>query len=296
MACRKLQAGLEMTPNVPPGRHVLVVDDDGALRHAIASLLDEAGYRTEQASDGPEALRKLREQPIDLLLLDIGLPGMNGLDVLAQSQTQHAPPRVVMMTADDTPEAVLHSFRAQAHRFIRKPFPPRRIVEIVNDVLAATPAANLPIEVVSARPEWLEIVAPCSLEIGERVREFVMQLDATLPDDIRESIAQAFRELLTNAIEWGGRLDPTRKVRISCLRTRRMLLYRIADPGEGFDISRLAHAAISNPDDDPLAHDRVRQAMGLRPGGLGLVMTRAFVDEVIYNEKRNEVVLVKYLD
>jgi anti-sigma regulatory factor (Ser/Thr protein kinase) len=132
--------------------------------------------------------------------------------------------------------------------------------------------------------------------VGERVREFVMQLDATLPADVRESVAQAFRELLTNAIEWGGRLDPGRTVRISCLRTRRMLLYRIADPGEGFDIDRLTHAAISNPADDPLAHDRVRQAMGLRPGGLGLVMTKAFVDEVIYNEKRNEVVLVKYLD
>jgi anti-sigma regulatory factor (Ser/Thr protein kinase) len=75
-----------------------------------------------------------------------------------------------------------------------------------------------------------------------------------------------------------------------------MLLYRIADPGEGFDIDRLAHAAISNPDDDPMGHDRVREELGLRPGGLGLVMTRALVDEVIYNEKRNEVVLVKYLD
>ena len=148
----------------------------------------------------------------------------------------------------------------------------------------------------SARPEWLEIIAPCSLEVAERVREFVMQLDAKLSDDVRESIAQAFRELLMNAVEWGGRLDPTRKVRVSCLRTRRMLLYRIADPGEGFDISRLAHSAISNPEDDPLAHDRVRQELGLRPGGLGLVMTKAMVDDLIYNEKRNEVVLVKYLD
>ena len=274
---------------------MLVVDDDGALRHAISALLDEAGYRTDQASDGPEALRKLQQQPVDLLLLDIGLPGMNGLEVLTQTRSQPAPPRVVMMTADDTPEALLRSFRAQAHRFIRKPFAPRRIVDVVNDVLTAPPAASLPIEVISACPEWVEIVAPCSLEIGERVREFVMQLDVTLPADVRESVAQAFRELLTNAIEWGGHRDPSRTVRISCLRTRRMLLYRIADPGEGFDITRLAHAAISNPDDDPLAHDRVRQEMGLRPGGLGLVMTRAFVDDVIYNEKRNEVVLVKYL-
>ena len=284
-----------MTTTGAAARHVLVVDDDGALRHAISAMLAQAGYQTEQASDGPEALRKLQQQPVDLLLLDIGLPGMNGLDVLAQTRSQATPPRVVMMTADDTPETLLKSFRGQAHRFIRKPFPPRRIVEVVNDVLEAHPDVSLPIEVVSACPEWVEIVAPCSLEVGDRVREFVMQLDATLPDDVRESVAQAFRELLTNAIEWGGHLDPGRMVRISCLRTKRMLLYRIADPGEGFDISRLAHAAISNPDDDPLAHDRVRQEMGLRPGGLGLVMTKAFVDEIIYNEKRNEVVLVKYL-
>jgi anti-sigma regulatory factor (Ser/Thr protein kinase) len=221
---------------------------------------------------------------------------MSGLDVLAETRSQPAPPRIIMMTADDTPEPLLRSFREQADRFIRKPFPPRRIVEIANDVLSEAWTAPLPIEVVSARPEWLEIIVPCSLETGRRVREFVMQLDAKLPDDVRESIAQAFGELLTNAIEWGGRLDPTRKVRISCLRTRRMLLYRIADPGEGFDINHLTHAAISNPDDDPMAHDRVREEMGLRPGGLGLVMTRAVVDDLIYNEKRNEVVLVKYLD
>ena len=279
-----------------PARHVLVVDDDRALRHAITALLQGAGYRTDQAGDGPEALDKLRQQPVDLMLLDIGLPGMSGLDVLAQAREAQSPPRVVMMTADDTPEALLRSFRGQAHWFVRKPFPPARIVEVVHDVLKASAVAALPIEVISARPEWLELVAPCSLEVAERVQDFVMQLDAKLPGDVRESVAQAFRELLSNAVEWGGRLDPARTVRISCVRSRRMLLYRIADPGEGFDIDRLAHAAICNPDQDPLGHDRVRQEMGLRPGGLGIVMTRALVDEIIYNEKRNEVILIKYLD
>lgn len=285
-----------MKRNGSPGGHVLIVDDDRTLRHAVASILNDAGYTTDQAEDGPDALRKLQQRHVDLMLLDIGLPGMNGLEVLEEARRLAAPARVVMMTADDTPHALLRSFRSQAYSFVRKPFPPTRIVEIADAVLSASPAANLPIEVVSARPEWLELVAPCSLETAERLQEFVMQLDTTLPDDVRESVAQAFRELLTNAIEWGGRLDPTRTVRISCLRGKRMLLYRIADPGEGFDIARLSHAAISNPEDDPLGHDRVRQEMGLRPGGLGLVMTRALVDEVIYNEKRNEVVLVKYLD
>ena len=159
-----------------------------------------------------------------------------------------------MVTADDTPETLLKAVRGQADRFITKPFAPDAILDVIDDVMQAPPAAALPIEVVSARPDWVELVAPCSLEVADRIQGFMMRLDADLPEEVRESVGQAFRELLCNAIEWGGKLDPTRKVRISCLRARRMLLYRIADPGEGFDIERLAHAAISNPDDNPLQH------------------------------------------
>jgi anti-sigma regulatory factor (Ser/Thr protein kinase) len=132
--------------------------------------------------------------------------------------------------------------------------------------------------------------------VVERIQTFMMQLDVHLPEDVRESVGTAFRELLSNAVEWGGKLDPSRKVRISCLRARRMLLYRIADPGEGFNIDRLRHAAISNPAGDPLQHMTVRDEQGLRPGGFGLAITRSLVDELIYNEARNEVVFVKYLD
>jgi DNA-binding response OmpR family regulator len=276
--------------------HVLVVDDDRAFRHVIASLLQKAGYTTEQAGDGSDALARLRETPVDLMLLDIGLPGRSGLEVLADVRRAALAPRVVMLTADDTSDALLQAMRGQADRFIRKPVAPARVIDVVKEVLATSPATTLPIEVVSARPEWVELVAPCSLDVADRIQEFVMHLDADLSEDVRESVAQAFRELLSNAIEWGGRLDPSQHVRISCLRTKRLRLYRIADPGEGFDIDQLAHAAVSNPADDPLEHARVREAQGLRPGGLGLLLSKALVDEVIYNQKRNEVVLVKYLD
>ena len=99
-----------------------------------------------------------------------------------------------------------------------------------------------------------------------------------------------------NAIEWGGRLDPERKVRVSYLRARRMLLYRIADPGPGFNIDDLPHAAIAAPPDDPIGHEQCSGGEGLRPGGFGLLLVRGSVDELIYNEKRNEVVFLKYLD
>ena len=275
---------------------ILVVDDDRGFRHAMSVLLQEAGHIVVQAADGLAALRELAGEAFDVMLLDVGLPGMSGLDVLTAVQILAAPPRVVMITADDTSETLLKAVRGQADRYITKPFAPGAILEVVDEVLGAPPAAALPIEVVSAKPEWVELVAPCSLRVADRIQSFIMRLEADLPEAVRESVGQAFRELLSNAVEWGGKLDPTRTVRISCIRARRMLLYRIADPGEGFDIERLTHAAINNPEGDPLQHAFVREEKGLRPGGLGLAITRSLVDELIYNEARNEVVFVKYLD
>jgi len=110
-----------------------------------------------------------------------------------------------------------------------------------------------------------------------------------------EKVGYAFRELLNNAIEWGGHLDPNQKVRVSYIRTKKFLMYRLDDPGSGFELEGLKHAAINNPVDNPMAHMQEREAKGLRPGGLGLMLSQQLVDELVYNEKRNSVVLIKYL-
>jgi anti-sigma regulatory factor (Ser/Thr protein kinase) len=141
----------------------------------------------------------------------------------------------------------------------------------------------------------VEIVVPCTREAADRLQEVMRHLDAGLADDVREAVGFAFRELLLNAVEWGGKLDPKRKVRIAYLRAKRMLIYRIADPGRGFTMQGLDHAAISHPD-DPIRHMEIRESKNLRPGGFGLLTVRASVDELIYNERQNEVVFVKYLD
>lgn len=284
-----------MMPTAAGGR-VLVVEDDRAFRHAISTFLRDAGHEVTEIADGRNALAALAGQPYDVMLLDIGLPDISGLEVLAEVQGSSSPPRVVMMTADDTSETLLKAVRGQADRYVTKPFAPGTIVEVIEEVLAEPSAAAVPIQVVSAKPEWVELVAPCTLRVSNRIQRFMKGLDADLPESIRDSIGHAFRELLSNAVEWGGHLDPERMVRISYIRAKRMVLYRIADPGPGFSFESLTHSAINNPDDDPLRHALVREEKGLRPGGLGLAITRSLVDELIYNEARNEVVFVKYLD
>jgi PAS domain S-box-containing protein len=169
----------------------------------------------------------------------------------------------------------------------------RDLLNTVQDALKSSDAP-LSIEITSARPDWVELLVPCTREAAEGIHAVVERLGADLPPDVIESVSYAFRELVMNAVEWGGRLDPRHTVRIACVRTDRMLMYRIADPGPGFTFEDLRHAAISHPD-DPIGHVRVREERGLRAGGFGLLMVRAKVDELVYNEKQNEVVFMKYL-
>ena len=197
---------------------ILVVDDDRALRHAVSSLLERQGHTVLQAGDGPAALAHLAREEVQLMLLDMGLPGMSGLDLLSRVRAGDRPPIVVVITADDTPETLLAAIRGQAYRYVTKPISPAAIVEVVAEALAASSHATLPIEVISARPEWVEIVVPCVIQMADRLHAFILQLETGLPPEVRESVAQAFRELLCNAIEWGGQLDPNRTVRISCIR------------------------------------------------------------------------------
>lgn len=278
---------------------ILVIEDEQPLRDLLVQILTAAGYVVASANDGMAGLENLRKEKFDLVLLDIWMPRMNGLEVLAalkEGAAQNRTPslKVIVVTADNTPETLLTSIREQAYQYLSKPFSPKTVVDMVEQVLAGAPAAAL-IEVISARPNWVELLVPCDYESAERIQSFMNRLRADLPEDVRQSVGQAFRELLLNAIEWGGGLDPNRKVRISYLRAQRMLMYRIADPGPGFKFEGLTHAAVANPPEDPVRHLLVRDKKHIRAGGFGIMLTKASVDELIYNEAQNEVVLIKYL-
>jgi CheY-like chemotaxis protein/anti-sigma regulatory factor (Ser/Thr protein kinase) len=274
---------------------ILIVEDDRTTRHFLRAVLRKNGYAVSTSSDGALALRRLGKQHFDLMLVDVWLPKMTGLELLARLKDKPNRPKAVVMTSDGTPETMLKAVREQAYDYITKPVQPEELLKILKKALAAKPA-SLPIEVISAGPHWVELVVPCDRNAAERIQSFMAKLKTDLPSDVREAVGWVFRELLLNAIEWGGKLDPRRKVRISYLRAKRMLLYRIADPGKGFSFNNLDHSAVSNPNDQPCDHIEIRQDKGMRPGGFGILMARAMVDELLYNEAQNEVVFVKYLD
>lgn len=270
---------------------VLVVDDDASIHDLVSHTLRKDALVTA-CSTASEGLAALPSGHFDLLLLDLGLPDIHGLEVLARIRQLGIPTRVVVITADDTPESLLVAIRENAYEYLRKPFTTDQLIELVHRALVTRPEPE--IKVLSAKREWLELSIPCTRDSVERIEHFVRQLGSDLSLDLMELVAQAFRELLMNAVEWGGGLDPERRVRISCLRTPHMLLYRIADPGPGFKFEGLMHSAAVNPD-GALGSTAVRQEKGIRPGGLGVLMVRAIADDLIYNEAQNEVVLVKYI-
>jgi anti-sigma regulatory factor (Ser/Thr protein kinase) len=150
-------------------------------------------------------------------------------------------------------------------------------------------------EIVSVSPEWLELRVPCALAAIEPLQQLLTKLDADLPREIGDAISYAFREMLSNAVEYGGGLDSRKHVEVRYVRLRRAVICRIKDPGDGFDPTELDHAAVNNPNHNPIRHVVVREAKGLRPGGFGILLTRQLVDELVYNERHNEVLFVKYL-
>jgi CheY-like chemotaxis protein/anti-sigma regulatory factor (Ser/Thr protein kinase) len=286
-----------VTQRADRAKKILIAEDDRATRHLIRSVLKGAGFSVSAVADGHRALEQLHRHPFDILLLDVWLPRLNGLDLLARLRsdaTVQGHPKVLVMTSDETPEVMLQAVREQAYDYLSKPVEADELIQLVHRTLAAPTA--YPIEVVSAQPHWVELLVPCQHEAAERIQGFLGRLKADLAEDVRDAVGQVFRELLLNAIEWGGKLDPTRQVRISYIRAERMLLYRIADPGEGFSFKTLSHAAVANPPESPAAHMEARRQKGLRTGGFGILMARALVDELLYNERQNEVVFVKYLD
>ena len=274
-------------------KRILIVDDDPDVHQLLKIALRDTGTTLESAFDGIEGLKRVEEQHWDLVITDVIMPGLDGMALLERIRAIKPATRVVVMTVASTAEKIVTAIRDHAYSWISKPFTTEAVRSMVESAL--TTDIRDDIEVLSASPRWLEVRLRCQLETAGRILHFVREMETGLPAEDRESVGTAFREILNNAIEHGGHNDPDACVTVTYIRAEHALLYRVRDPGAGFSFDKLRHAAVSNSPGEPLAHAGLREKMGMRPGGFGILITRALVDEMIYNEKGNEVLLIKYL-
>ncbi|HZN10905.1 MAG TPA: response regulator [Blastocatellia bacterium] len=272
---------------------ILVVDDDPLLHKVIEAALGDEGHTLFHAPDGQQGLEALAHEPVDLVITDFMMPEMDGVEFLERLRRDDTVLKCIMMTAHGTPDAIIGALRERVCDFLVKPFTISELRGAVSSALATCPPVK--IDVVSARPDWVQLRIPCDLAAVPPLQKLLTQLKADLPTETREAIAYAFREMLNNAIEHGGKLDPTKYVEVLYVRMRRAIIFWIKDPGEGFDLGKLEHAAINNPTGDPFRHVFVRDEKGLRAGGFGILLTNEMVDELVYNERHNELMFIKYL-
>lgn len=263
--------------------------------HALLSAaVGTPDRQIESAYDGAAGLRCVEAAPYDLVITDVNMPGLDGMALLERIRAIRPETRVVVMTVASTPENIIRAIRERAFAYFSKPFTIYTVAEMVERALNST-LSDDDIELLSARPNWLELRVRCKMESADRILQFIREINAGVPPNEQEKIGTAFREILLNAIEHGGGSDPAKKVSITYVRAERAILYYVRDPGKGFSFQKLAHAATSNPIDSPFEHAVLREQLGMRPGGYGILMTRQLVDELIYNDAGNEVLLIKYL-
>jgi len=177
---------------------VLVVDDEKNIRLTLTQALETLGVRVDAAVNGEEALQKLEQSPYALMLLDLKMPGMNGLEVLRRMREFHSGVRVIIITAYGTIESAVEAMKLGAVDFIQKPFTPKEIRELVQTVLQR---GELPADAT----DYSTVIELCKRSINEG--DFTAALlAARRAVSLNPASAEAFN-LLGALLEIDGKMD-----------------------------------------------------------------------------------------
>jgi CheY-like chemotaxis protein/anti-sigma regulatory factor (Ser/Thr protein kinase) len=276
-------------------RRILVVDDEPHIRRIVSDVLGKVPeYEVETATDGDEALEKLRSEGFahDLVLTDIMMPRLSGLELVRHLREEAPKVACVVLTAFRNDRNVARCLETGAFDFLMKPISVEQLLQTLRrafDRYDRFTGADDDLSVQQQAEGWIEITAPSDFEYVERFQKFTAQLgDVPLGEDEREDIRVAIDELGQNAIEWGNREDRSKRINLSYCIFHDRIVFKIEDQGEGF-----SPEALSDPSKDPLAHIMNRMEEGKRAGGYGVYITRQLMDDVVYNEKGNVVLLTK---
>jgi DNA-binding response OmpR family regulator len=267
----------------------LIVEDHPEQAGLVARILRMRDFEPIVAEDGRSGLRLARRHQPDVLLLDLMLPDINGFDVCRQlrmdRETMLIP--VVMLTALNDMQHRVHGFRVGANAYLTKPYG----VDELFQAISAARAWRVSMEQRSVQGE-VSVELNSEITLLKDLNDFLMLVCQTTPLSSEQvmQLRQAVMEMAHNAIEWGNQHRSDRLVRITYRVYDDHLEIIVRDQGPGFDRSNLPHAAIP---DDPFSHLDVREKLGLRAGGFGLLICQGMVDEMRYNDEGNEVTLIK---
>jgi anti-sigma regulatory factor (Ser/Thr protein kinase)/CheY-like chemotaxis protein len=275
-------------------KNALVVDADPEIENLLLSVLKAGSWVVMSVPDNLAALAVSRTKAFDLIVTSDKTSGREDIKLLRQIRNVRPHTRLIILAGESAPQDVIDSMRERAFSYFSQPFSLDTLAQMIQ-IATEGPCWDDGIEVVSGTPELIRLLARCDVRTADRLVHFLNAV-ADLPDPEKNEVAMAFREMLMNAIEHGGKLDPSQYVKIEYIRARHMVTCLIIDPGMGFTLDEIPHSAIANPADDPVHHLAVREKQGMRPGGYGVLLAQKLVDELIYGQHGNEVLLVKYLD
>lgn len=267
---------------------ILVVEDDENIANIVRHHLQKAGYEVVLAADGAEGLDRVGEAPFDVVICDLLMPRLGGIDFIRIARSANPHLAVVVISANPTAENVLSTLDLGAYRFLAKPFQLSELTRVIEQAHIREVDRTTTVE---QKEDWIQITASSDMENVDRLENFLSLLAASaLPPEDVESLSAGFRQLMANAIEWGNNFDPSLRVKVSLRLGQDRVEVRVQDEGTGFNTKEIDASYQSE------AEAVVRRLKdGRRAGGFGIRLVRELMDEVKFNAKGNEVVMTKYI-
>src|SRR5215469_5131994 len=273
---------------------VLIIGSDPSTR-AIGENLSSAGIPVDYAMGPVGALNCIRTSSVAIVITCPNTSIDEDLSLLDEMRLLRPAIKCIILSSTSTPEDVVDALRARVFACFTPPFDTREIASIARNA-ASSNLHDDDIIVLSARPGWVALRANCSLLTADRLMSFARELSSQIDEHARYEVLQGLREILLNAMEHGAAFNPQQMIDVTAVRTRRSIVFYVRDPGAGFRPELIRTDVVANPGDKPLPFIPKPKEENQYTGGFGLLLARGTVDELLYSEIGNEVLLIKYLD
>lgn len=183
------------------GARILIAEDEANLRLVLQKELERLGYRVQAAPDGEAALRKLEESNVDVLLCDINMPRMDGMEVLRRVHERPNPPEVIMLTGQATVETAVEAMKLGAYDYLTKPY---SITELDVRVKQASEKRRLRVDNLRLREQLARQSAlPEIVSVSQVMKEAIRLVERVAPSDASVLItgeSGTGKELVAHAI------------------------------------------------------------------------------------------------